>query len=202
VSDVAALVLAAGLGTRFGGGSKLLALLEGKPLILHVAEAAIASRASPVLVVLGHDSEPVADALAHMPVTPVFNPRYREGLSTSLQAGFAALPANAKAGVVLLGDMPRISPAIIDAVIGAWREGHPLAVVPTFRGRRGNPVLLSRALAPQIAGLSGDRGAGPLLRGVPGVREHPLDEAGITLDADTPAALADIAARIGDQSRK
>jgi molybdenum cofactor cytidylyltransferase len=187
---VAAIILAAGQGTRFGSEPKLLAELAGKPLIRHVAEAALASKAFPVLAVLGHRREEV-EAVLPRPVRRVENPDYARGLSTSLRAGFAALDQAAEAAVVLLGDMPQVTPALIDGLIDTWiAAGRPAAVVPTYDGRRGNPVLLSAALAPEIAKLTGDAGAGALLRARDDVHELPVTAASILADIDTPEALA------------
>ena len=190
MSGVAALILAAGRGTRFGESPKMLAMLDGRPLLRHAAEAALASATRPVLVVTGHRAEEVARALDGLDLAVVRNPDYADGLSTSLKAGFAALPPGAEAAVVLLGDMPRVLPSLIDALAAAWREaGRPAALVPTHAGRRGNPVLLSRALGPEIMRLEGDTGAGPLLKGRPDVREWPVEDAAVAQDIDTPEAL-------------
>jgi molybdenum cofactor cytidylyltransferase len=193
VSAVAALVLAAGQGSRFGPRFKLLAPLDGKPLVRHVVEAALASSADPVLVVIGHRAEEVEAALADLPVTFVRNPDYAEGLSTSLRAGLDRCPAAADAVIVLLGDMPLVEPALIDRLIGAW-DGTASAVVPTCEGRRGNPVLLSGALAPALRTLEGDAGAGPVLRMRSDVLELPVSDRSVLMDVDTADALARIRA--------
>jgi molybdenum cofactor cytidylyltransferase len=189
VSDVAALVLAAGQGSRFGPRLKLLAPLDGKPLVRHVVEAALASSADPVLVVVGHRAEEVEAALVDLPVTFVRNPHYAEGLSTSLRAGLDRCPAAADAAIVLLGDMPLVGPALIDRLIGAW-DRKASAVVPTFEGRRGNPVLLSLALAPALRALAGDAGAGPVLRMRSDVLELPVADRSVLMDVDTADALS------------
>jgi len=196
LSEVAAIVLAAGLGSRFGSASKPLAEIRGKPMIRHVCEAALASAARPVLVVLGHRGEEVATALRGCGGQTVICPDFAEGLSRSLQAGFAALPEEARAAVILLADMPFVETAVIDALVAAWR-GDPSApaIVPVHEGRRGNPVLLSRALGPEIAALTGDQGAGPLLRRLPGVVELACAQASILRDIDTPQALAECEGR-------
>jgi molybdenum cofactor cytidylyltransferase len=189
--DVAALILAAGRGTRFGESPKLLADLRGKPLVRWVAEAAVASVAAPVIVVTGHKSREVEAALAGLPVEAAHNADYSQGLSTSLQAGFRALPSRAAAAIVLLGDMPLVNAALVDRLVNAWRErGGPSAVVPVTAGRRSNPVVLSRALAPEILALEGDSGAGPLLRRRDDVVELALEDPALLHDVDTAAALA------------
>ena len=187
---VAAIVLAAGRGTRFGPAPKLLASLDGKPLVRHAVEAACHAAVSPVLVVTGHRASEIEAAVVDLPIRVVPNSAYADGLSTSLQAGFAALPGGCQAAIVLLGDMPRVDAALVDRLIAAWEEaGRPAAVVPTHAGRRGNPVLLSRILAPGIAHLTGDTGAGPLLRGRADVLEFPTESGAVTLDIDTAPAL-------------
>jgi len=190
VSDVAAIVLAAGRGTRFGPAPKLVADLDGKPVVRHVAEAGLASAARGVIVVTGQRRGDVEAARIGLPVVLVRNPSYADGLSTSLKAGFAALPPGAEAAIVLLADMPLVRPALIDRLAALWRESRPTAVVPVVDGQRGNPVVLAAALRPAIARLSGDVGAGPLLRGRTDVLEVPIDDVAAVRDVDTPEALA------------
>jgi len=191
VSAVAAIILAAGRGTRFGEEPKLLAPIGGKPLVRRVAEAAAVSAADPVIVVTGHHSEDVAAALQGLPVTIVHNARYADGLSTSVKTGFSALPPEAEAALVLLGDMPSVTAKLIDGLVSAWHDrGEPAAIVPTFEGQRGNPVLISRALEPLIHRLSGDTGAGPVLRGREDVVEWPTSDPAVVQDVDTREELA------------
>ncbi len=195
--EVAALLLAAGRGTRFGSSPKLLAAFEGRPLVRHAAEAALSSRLRPVVAVLGAYEAEVGAALEGLDIVTVRNPVYADGLSTSLRAGIAALPASCPAVVVILGDMPRVTAARIDGLAEAFVAAGRVvsAVVPVQDGRRGNPVLLNLAvLEPGIAALRGDRGAGPLLAGRTDVLELPGD-AGTALDIDTPDALAALRAR-------
>jgi molybdenum cofactor cytidylyltransferase len=192
--DIAAIVLAAGRGTRFGPEPKLLAEFEGKPLVRHAVEAALASSAGAVIVVVGDHEAEVRAALEGLPVVFMPNPGYAAGLSTSLKAGLAEAPEASEAVVVLLGDMPLVSSGLIDGLIAAWREaGKPDAVVPVREGRRGNPVLLATRLAPEIAELEGDTGAAPLLRGRANVLEWNTDDPTVAADVDTPEALAEIA---------
>jgi molybdenum cofactor cytidylyltransferase len=198
MSAVAALILAAGRGSRFGADAKLLADFRGKPLVRDVADQVIASRAAPVIIVLGHRQEEIAAALSGAAVRQHVNPRFAEGLSTSLQAGFEALPDETEAALVVLADMPQISTALMDRLIETWRQTRPPAVVPSFHGQRGNPVVLSRQLAGEVAALTGDMGAAPLLRRLSGVVELPVECDGILRDVDTPEALAALA----DQRRR
>jgi len=189
---VASLLLAAGRGTRFGASPKLLALLDGRPLVRHAAEAALAASPRPVVAVLGAHADDVASALDGLDVTLVRNPAFAEGLSTTLRAGIAALPPDCTAVTVLLGDMPRVTPQMIDSLARAFIAdgGRASAVVPVHGGRRGNPVQLNLTiLGRDIAALTGDRGAGLLLAGRTDVLEIAGDP-GTALDIDTPDALA------------
>jgi molybdenum cofactor cytidylyltransferase len=160
--------------------------MNGRPLVCHAVEAAVTSSAEPVIVVTGHWAEEVEASLKSFQILSVRNPAFADGLSTSLKAGFAALPPQVKAAVVLLGDMPLIKASLIDTLLNAWRAmGEPAALVPTVDGQRGNPVVLSRALEDLIAELSGDTGAGPILRGRSDVMECPVDDPAILQDVDT-----------------
>ncbi|MEO1193195.1 MAG: molybdopterin-binding/glycosyltransferase family 2 protein [Pseudomonadota bacterium] len=188
---VAALVLAAGQAKRMGA-NKLIAQVDGKPLVRHAVEAALASRAEPVILVTGHQREAVEEALEGLDLLSVHNRAYAAGLSTSMKRGLAALPADCDAAVVLLGDMPRIGPAVIDRLIASFNplEGRAICL-PTYQGKRGNPVLLGRQFFAEAQTIEGDQGARELLREYGDqVAEVPLDDAAVLLDVDTPEALA------------
>lgn len=192
-----AVVLAAGRSSRFhaeGGReiSKLVASLDGKPLARHAVEAALASRARPVVVVTGYARAAVEAALAGLPVVFAHNADFAAGLATSLKAGIAALPADVAGALVLLGDMPRIEAATLDSLIDAF-VGHPLALAaaPVHAGQRRNPMLLSRALFAALARLTGDEGARRLIGEADRTRivEVQVEGDGVTLDIDTPGEL-------------
>lgn len=190
------IVLAAGRSTRMGGPNKLLAKHRGKPLVRHVAEHALAAEAGPVSVVLGHQGDAVRAALAGLDLRFVDNPAFAEGLSTSLKAGVAALAPQTGAAVVLLGDMPLVNPAVIRRLAAVYAENPEAeAVVPTFLGQKGNPVLVARGLFAAVARLTGDIGARKLIDAAGGqVVEVAVDDPGTLRDFDTPEALRDLAA--------
>jgi molybdenum cofactor cytidylyltransferase len=198
MSRIAAVVLAAGLSSRFraAGGvekTKLVARFGGKPIVRRVVEAALASRARPAVVVVGHARGAVEAALAGLPAAITFNPDFESGIASSLRAGLAATPAEAGGAVVLLGDMPSVAPSLIDDLIRAF-EARPAvrAVVPVLEGRRGNPVLIARALFEPAMRLVGDEGARRLLTVLdPGdVLEITAADGDVILDIDTPGDLA------------
>jgi molybdenum cofactor cytidylyltransferase len=188
---LAALILAAGRSTRMGA-NKLLELLQEKPLVRHVADAACASHASPLIIVTGHEREKLSATLSEISATFVDNPLYAEGLSTSLKAGLAAIPQDCDGAVILLGDMPLVTPDIINALIAAApRVSSKIAAVPVYNGEWGNPVLLMRAAFADVSLLAGDAGARKYLSSHRArVVEVPVEDQAILLDLDTPEALA------------
>ncbi len=188
---VAAVVLAAGRSTRMGGPNKMLAELGGKPLVRIVTEQALASKASPVIVVTGHQADVVEKALQGLDVSFVRNPDYATGLASSVKAGVGALPASAAGALICLGDMPLIDVGLLDKLIAAFSpERSSLIAVPVSAGRRGNPVLWSRRFFGELMALSGDVGGRHLIdHHSEAVVEVPVDGHGAFLDIDTPQAL-------------
>jgi molybdenum cofactor cytidylyltransferase len=193
---IAAVVLAAGKSTRMGGDNKLLKSLHGQPMIARTIAALAASPADPIIVVTGNDAAGVEAALKGRAVTTVHNPRFAEGMSTSLKAGLAALPDDADGVLIALGDMPAVTGQAVACLIAAFNptEGRAI-VVPSFQGKRGNPVLFARAYVDEMTHLEGDTGARALLSAhADAVYEVEMPDAGILADADTPAAFAAIEA--------
>ena len=193
---IAAVILAAGRATRFqatgGAGSKLVALWHGKPLVRHVAEAALAAGLEAV-VVTGHAREDVAGALAGLDLNLVHNPDFADGMAGSLRRGLASLAPEMVGAFILLGDMPQISAPLLYTLAQAFAQAPAgtIAAIPVHQGARGNPVLLGRALFEAAKHLSGDRGARQLLAG-PGVLEIDMADPAIFADIDTPQALRDL----------
>ena len=198
---IAALLLAAGQSRRMGAVNKLLADIDGAPMVRRVAEALAASKTwGPTLAVTGHEAARVREALAGLDVTFVHNADYADGLSASLRRGLAALAAPERGedseydgALVCLGDMPDIAAADIDRLVAAFDpdEGRAI-VVPTNRGKRGNPVLWGARFFPRIAALSGDVGARHLIgENAEWVCEVPVCGDGVLRDIDTAETLAD-----------
>ena len=164
---IAALVLAAGLSRRMAPRNKLLAADgSGHAMVRRVAAAAVASRAETVIAVTGHQADAVAACLDGLRLQMVHAPDYAQGMSASLKAGIAALPAGIEGVLVCLGDMPLITPGLLDGLIAAFEAAmRPAIIVPLCAGARGNPLLWDRAFFPAFATLTGDQGARPLLQG-------------------------------------
>ena len=188
---IAAVVLAAGRSTRMGGENKLLAEIAGKPLVRIAVEQALASRASPVIVVTGHQREQVEAAIAGLDVRIAHNPDFARGMGTSLRTGIAAVPADASGAVICLADMPQVSAALIDRVISSFDpEKGALVVVPPMDGKRGNPVLWSRRFFPDLMAIEGDIGARNLIASyAEAVTEVSVAGDEAFADVDTPETL-------------
>jgi CTP:molybdopterin cytidylyltransferase MocA/SAM-dependent methyltransferase len=192
----AAIVLAAGAGSRFGG-DKLLAGLAGRPLIAHILGTVRAAGFGEVIVVVGPDADGLAALVRTTGARVAVNPAPEAGLSSSVQIGLSALtgaePASdLDAALILLGDQPRTSPGAIRALLAADVPTGRSIVVPRYAGGGGaNPVLLLRAAWPLAAGLDGDRGFGPLIRARPELVVD-VELPGDNPDVDTPADLARI----------
>jgi molybdenum cofactor cytidylyltransferase len=193
---IGAIVLAAGLSSRMGS-NKLLAPVGGKPLVRHAVEAALGSAAGPVIVVTGRDGDAVRGAVTPLAVSFVNNPDFSKGLSTSLRFGLNALPADCDGVVVLLGDMPGVTAALLDKLIAAFDPAEDRAIcVATRHGRRGNPVLWGRRFFPEMLAIEGDVGARHLIGQYADlvVEVEAADDGPLT-DIDTPDALAAYRAR-------
>jgi molybdenum cofactor cytidylyltransferase len=162
---VAALVLAAGRSRRMAPLNKLLvADAAGTPMIARVVDQVLASHARPVIVVTGHERERVEEALSGRPVLFTHAEDYAQGLSASLKSGLAALPPDAEGVMVCLGDMPLVTGEMMDRLMAAFdpEEGRAI-VLPTYRGKQGNPMIWAARFVPQMMAITGDVGARHLL---------------------------------------
>jgi len=190
--QIAALLLAAGQSRRMGGPNKLVAEIGGRPMVARVAQRLLSSHARPIVAVLGNQADAVDAALGKLPVERVRNPAFADGLSTSLKRGLQALPSECDGVIVCLGDMPLVTGRDLDRLIAAFNplEGRAI-IVPTRRGKRGNPVLWARRFFPEMAELAGDVGAKHLIgEHAELVCEVEMDSDGVLVDVDTPDALA------------
>lgn len=180
MSGLVAIVLAAGHGTRFGGG-KLSANLAGRPLLHHAVAVALASPADRVIVV-GRPG-------TCLPPDPRISliELASAALSESLRIGLAAA-GDAEGALIFLGDMPLVPHDMAARLIGALGEN--LAALPEFAGKPGHPVLLARRGFVLADALAGDEGLGRALRGREDVVRLAVEEEGVVLDVDTPEALA------------
>jgi CTP:molybdopterin cytidylyltransferase MocA/xanthine/CO dehydrogenase XdhC/CoxF family maturation factor len=190
------LVLAAGRGKRFGGSSKMLADVDGQPVLRHVVEAALASHLDPVIVVLGSAAEAGLRAIEGLDdprLRVVFNPSWASGKASSFQVGLREVPADAPGVVALLGDMPRVKTWLIDRVLSEFEISGKLSfpVTPGPGGPvKGHPTAYPRELFGEIGALVGDDTA------MTAIRRHwseavkiPLEDASTQIDIDTAQDL-------------
>ena len=195
MAEIAVIVLAAGRASRFGaelGDSKVLADIDGEPMVRRVVVTALASQAAPVLVVTGNAEKRVVAALAGLSVVLVPNPNWASGMAGSLAAGLGAVPSSAAGALICLADMPFVRAATLDHLIETFDDAAE-AVVPVHDGTQGNPVLIGRALFTELAAGHGDEGARKLLaRGDRRVILCSVDDPGVAIDVDTREALASL----------
>lgn len=196
---IAAVVLAAGRSRRMAPHNKLLVVdRTGKPMIARVVDNVLSSHARPILVVTGHQAEQVQHALGGRPVRYVHADDYAEGLAASLKAGIAAVPEECAAAVVCLGDMPLVTGRMIDRLLSAYDpdEGR-LIVLPTYRGKQGNPMLWDREFFPEILDVSGDSGARFLVgQHIEAVAEVEMADDAVLRDFDTTESLSTLPQRL------
>ncbi|MFB6303750.1 MAG: NTP transferase domain-containing protein [Haloferacaceae archaeon] len=185
--DVAGVLLAAGTGSRFGEGNKLLADLAGDPLVRHAARALVAAL-DRVVVVVGHEADAVEAALAGLDVRTVRNPDYERGQSTSVAAGVAAV-RDADAAVFALGDMPRVRPETVRTLVAAYRAGAGTALAAACEGRRGNPVLFDAVHFDALGDVDGDVGGREILLGGDRSALVETGDPGVVRDVDRPGDL-------------
>lgn len=185
------MVLAAGLARRFGG-DKMLAELDGRPLLAHVLDAARAADLADLVVVLGADADRIGASVDLSGARVVVNPQPERGLSSSLRRGLASMDADVEAALILLGDQPRVRPEVVRRLAATdLLPGRLFAVVRYADGGGPNPALLLRDAWPMADALTGDAGMGGI------IAQHPeltveVDVPGSNPDVDTPADLAQL----------
>lgn len=163
-------LLAAGNSSRMGDHNKLLALIDGKSVLRHVAENALASELTELIVVTGAMASRIEDALSGLPVQFCHNASFNEGISSSVKTGIEAVLPNANAALVLLGDMPFVTTEDINLLISSHNtENEQLIGISTSNGKRGNPVLWDRAFFEDLLALRGDIGGKPVIQQNPSV---------------------------------
>ncbi|HYM90214.1 MAG TPA: nucleotidyltransferase family protein [bacterium] len=197
---ISAIVLAAGRSERMGT-PKLLLRLAGRSLLQHVMDNVRGSRCDEIIVVLGEAAEQVGAEAQGDRVRLVINPRYREGMGTSLAAGIAALAPQCEAAVVLLGDQPCVTAGMIDTLIDAYRRSGKPLVASRYGPVVGAPTLIGRALFPDARRLAGDQGGRSLIQQHPDQVEEVLLPPSAAVDVDTPEELARLRAALEKGAR-
>ncbi len=176
---VVGVILAAGMSTRLGRPKQLLEI-DGRALVAHVVDAALASALDEVIVVTGHQSGAVEAALGTREVRFCLNECFRDGQSTSLVVALDMVPLEADAVVVLLADQPTVNAAVIDRLLTKRRETAASIVMASYGGITAHPVLFGRELFSELRQIQGDQGARDV------IRRHRSEVATVDGGADTP----------------
>jgi molybdenum cofactor cytidylyltransferase len=178
-----AIILAAGESKRMGKPKLLLPFGE-KTIIETIVETVVSSKVEKTLVILGSDRKKIEERIKNYPARVVYNRDFRSGMLSSVQCGFKALPEEARAVLVVLGDQPKISANIINKLIDAYKSKGKGIVLPVYKNERGHPVLIDVKYRKEVENLSPEVG----LRGT--VYNHPEDI--LEVDVNTPSILKDI----------
>jgi molybdenum cofactor cytidylyltransferase len=216
--STAAIILAAGSSSRMGGGRhKLLLPLDDRPVLAHVIDASLASRARPIMVVLGHQYELVRLQIKHYAlhrdIALIENALYQQGMSSSLRIGIQTLLTNyyrkdtpfyqVDSALIVLGDQPLITPRIIDTLISTYRTAGSPIVAPLYKGKRGSPVLFDKSLFSELIEVTGDEGGRTVLeRHRPEVELIEMGDALANYDVDTWEAYEQVLEAWKSQSKE
>ena len=185
---VVGVLLAAGLSERFGDRNKLLADVDGEPMVRRAARALTGADLDRVVVVLGHDADRVREALGGLDVEFVDNPDHAGGQSTSVRAGTqAAREAGASAVCYMLGDMPWVDPGTVEALVAAYRAGAGEPLAAAYEGERGNPTLFDARHFDALEAVEGDVGGRELLIADPGAALVETGDPGVVRDVNREA---------------
>jgi molybdenum cofactor cytidylyltransferase len=186
----AGVLLAGGTSSRFGEANKLLAELDGEPVVRHAARTLLDAGLAEVVAVLGYEADAVGEALAGLPLRAVENPDYREGMAASVRRGTAAAAdVGADAVVFLPGDMPAVEPGTVDSLVEAYQSGLGTALAAAHEGQRGNPVLFDRDHFEALLRVEGDTGGRSVLLDSDGAGLVETGDPGVRADVDTREEL-------------
>ncbi|MBO6776680.1 MAG: nucleotidyltransferase family protein [Marinibacterium sp.] len=193
MSNFPILILAAGQSRRMQGRDKLMEEVEGQPLIRRQAEMALQATGGPVIVALPTQPHARYDALDGLDIVRLPVPDANEGMGVSLRTGFAAIPSEAQAAMLLLADLPELTAADLKTVLEAVDpdSGKLIWHATTEDSQRGHPVVFHHDLFAEFAKLSGDVGARDVVKAAGTKVAHvmlPGNRA--RLDLDTPEAWA------------
>ncbi|WP_255197542.1 nucleotidyltransferase family protein [Halorarius litoreus] len=188
--EIHGVVLAAGTSSRYGDDNKLLAELDGRPLVYHAASTLLDADLAGVTVVVGHEADRVRDALAELDVIVRTNERYAEGQSTSVATGVAAAAErDADAVVLSLGDMPTVDAATVDRLIRAYKLGVGTVIAAAYDGTRGNPTLFDRSYFDVLLDIDGDVGGREIFHTDDRAVAVETGDPGVRYDVDLPEDL-------------
>jgi molybdenum cofactor cytidylyltransferase len=181
---IGAVVLAAGTSSRMGEAKQLLRVGE-RTLLQQVIENVRGAAVDEIVLVLGHRAETIQESVGSENVKIVVNRDYREGMGTSLRTGIVALSSEADAAFIVLADQPFVRPETLQRIAEEYRKSDGQIVIPMYKGFRGNPVLLSRSVFPELMALKGDIGCRAIFGShAEGIVKVAVGDIGILLDVD------------------
>jgi len=183
-SRFGAVILAAGRSSRMGEAKQLLRLGE-HTVLGQVLENVRGSGVKDIVLVLGHEAEKIRERISTENLNVVINESYQQGMGTSLRAGLAALPPGVDAALIILADQPFIRPKTLGLIMDQYKRSSAQIVIPTYKGFRGNPVLLDRSVFSEVMALTGDIGCRAIFGNhLEGIVKQPVEDIGILLDLD------------------
>lgn len=184
---VAGIILAAGRSLRMGKKNKLLLPFRGKAILQHVIDAAQKSSLSPLILVIGSDSDAIRSQIESGAAVVIENKGFSRGYGSSLQVGLKALNAPCVGAMFLLGDQPLVTAATIEKLIAAFQKEPERWVAPSWNGQRGNPVITPAAWFDRIFALKGDTGPRTHLKDPAAkLKLVEVDDRGVVFDIDSP----------------
>lgn len=175
---LSAIILAAGESKRMGKPKQLMPL--GKSTLLEQAiDNLLNSSVDETIVVLGHKAEEITKKIANKPVKIVINPDYQQGMSTSIVAGLIMVAPRSQAVMLALGDQPLVTSQTINHLIEAFNKNRKGIAVPTYRGRRGHPIIFDIKYKAELFKLKGDIGGREI------IQNHPKDVFMVAVDSES-----------------
>jgi molybdenum cofactor cytidylyltransferase len=184
-SPISVIILAAGKSTRMGK-QKLRMPLGQHSMLEHTVDNYLNSEVNEVLVVVGHEADEIKQLLAHKPVTIVYNPRYNDGIGTSISAGVQHMKETTQLIIIALADQPYIRSDIINYLVYIHRDSNKGITIPVYKGTRGNPVIFSSTYRKELIELQGDTGGRQVTDRHPDdVLEVDIEFEEVTIDIDT-----------------
>lgn len=197
--SVGALVLAAGMSRRMGQPKVLMPWANGKPIIAHILDQLVLARLDHISVVTGHRAPEVAAIAARLDIPTIFNAEFATGeMLSSVKAGLRAMPDHVSAALIVLGDQPRIQPRVISQVLSTYAEGANEIVAPSFKQRRGHPILIDRRLWNEILALPADGAPRDVINAhADRIAYVNVDTDSVLSDVDTPQEYAQERNRAG-----
>ena len=182
---VSAILLAAGQSKRMDGENKLTKEIQGIPIIKHSVKNILASSINELIIVLGYQKEIIEKLIdKNEKIKFVFNKDFESGMASSIKTGLDNLSEKTEAFFICLGDMPMVSHDIYDQLIKS-KDNNEI-IIPTYKGRQGNPVLFDKSMKEKVLDIRGDVGAKKILElNKDKILNLEIDDQGITKSFDT-----------------